>query len=983
MRSYGILSAMLAGTSAIALSTTVYAQVQLPSPAPGASSTAGDQSALPNGGATPTAPESDNPSASTAAPGTQSGDIVVTGSRVIANGNQAPTPVTVVPTERLLQTAPASIPDALNRLPQFAGQPSTRNIGNAQGNATGNFLNLRRFGSNRNLVLLDGSRVPPTAASGAVDTNTIPQSLVERVEVVTGGASAVYGSDAVTGVINFIINKKFNGLKMNAQVGTSNYGDDTSWRVGAAAGMSILGERGHIEGSFDHYDSKGLIGLNSRKPGGQLLTIGGAGTQANPFRIIPNGRVLTGNRGGFIMTTAGLPAALRDITFNANGVPTPFIHGADTGVNGLESGGDGGYYDATTYLAPVRTNQAFGRFDYELTDSINFYAQGAYSDAFADYQYASARFSSVIQSGNPFIPASIQRIMTDTRTPSITIGRLQSVEDGLPPRTNHVFSTNRFGMAGFSGKVFGDFDWNVNYINSVSKQHVTNRNNTSQVKFAAAVDAVTDPATGRVVCQASLTQYASLFPGCEPLNVFGPTAPSKSAYDWITDDTRFTLTNRMEDVNFSLAGSPFSLWAGPVRAAVSGEYRWLSLLNASSVEAAAPPDCTGLRANCVGQTAWQHDVSSSVAAKQNVKEIAGELLIPLLKDLPLANSFELNLAGRYTDYSTSGSVKTWKIGASWELTNGVRVRASRSRDIRAPTLQDLFAPLSVRPTGYTDLHTNITRTINLYSQGNASLVPEVAHTTTLGIVLQPAFVPRFSFAVDLYKIRINNAIISASGFSTDIQRECENSNGVSPFCALFDRALPFNDRSPANFPSRVFSQNINAARQWTKGVDVEANYRFDLTSLSDNLPGALGIRALVSYQPHLKRQTISTVAATDSAGVAGQSKVNANVGVDYSVAGFNVLLTERWQSKQQPSDRSINYDLRPDIPAYSYTDISLNYEIKVSGHTIIPFVTVENLFNKKPPIIGTQNNVPGLFFPSAPGFDIIGRYFTGGVRARF
>ncbi|WP_443971375.1 TonB-dependent receptor domain-containing protein [Sphingobium sp. CR28] len=946
-----------------------------------------------------TAPSSTNAASVSGSDSDQAGqsaasnaDIIVTGSRVVSNGNQAPTPVTVIATERLQQTTPSNIPDALNRLPQFAAQPSTRNIGNAQGNATGNFLNLRRFGSNRNLVLLDGSRVPPTAASGAVDTNTIPQSLVERVEIVTGGASAVYGSDAVTGVINFIINKKFNGLKANAQIGTSTYGDNSSWRFGIAGGMPIFGERGHIEASFDHYDSKGLIGVGVRKPADQIPTVGGAGTQANPFRLIYNGRILTGNRGGFISNTnTGFPAALRELTFNTDGIPTRFVHGANSGVNGLESGGDGGYYDATTYLAPVRTNQAFGRFDYELTDDINFYVQGTYSSAFADYQYASVRYSSTILSGNPLIPTAIvpgtnqtiQQIMTATNTPSITIARLQSVEDGWPPRTNHVLSTNAFAMGGFSGKIFGDFDWSVNYIYSVSKQHVKNRNNTNVQKLAAALDAVTDPATGRVVCQVSLTQFASLYPGCEPMNVFGPTAPSKGAQSFVLEDTFFTLTNRMQDVNFAISGSPFDLWAGPVRVALSGEYRWLSLRNRSSVEATAPADCTGLRANCAGLTKYQHDVSSSIFAKQNVKEIAGELLIPLLKDVPLVRSLELNLAGRYTDYSTSGSVETWKIGGTWEPVEGIRFRASRSRDIRAPTLQDLFAPLSQGPSGFTDLHTNISRVTNIYTQGNRNLVPEVANTTTLGVVLQPAFLPNFSLAVDLYRIRINNAIINASGFNTTIQRECENSNGASAFCALLERPLPFSDRTPANFPTRVLSQNINAARQWTHGVDVEANYRFNLADVAESLPGALAIRALASYQPVVKRQTVTSVPPTNSAGVQGSSKLVVNLGFDYNIDNFSLLVTERWQSKQQPSDRSINYDLRPDIPAYSYTDISMNYEITLGGHKVTPFVTVENLFNKKPPIVGTQNNVPGLFFPGASGYDIIGRYFTAGIRGKF
>jgi len=923
-----------------------------------------------------------------------SSDIIVTGSRVVTNGNQAPTPVTVVSTERLQETSPSSIPDALNRLPQFASQVSTRNIGNAQGNSTGNYLSLRSFGSNRNLILLDGNRLPPTASSGAVDTNTIPQALIERVEVVTGGASAVYGSDAVTGVVNFIINKNFEGAKFNGQYGISDYGDMDSWRVGAAVGTSLFDGRGHFVASFDHRDAKGLIGVGARPGGDDLYVQGGNGTESNPYRLVRDGRVLAGTRGGFIsggyrpdgtlINTNDLPAGLRDITFEADGIPSQFIHGAPTGVSGTESGGSGGYYSASTLLAPVRTNQAFARFSYDLSSNIGAYVQGSYADSYADYPYASARFNADILSGNPFLPASVQQAMTDNNIPSIRISRLPFEEDGIPGRTNHAVTKNIFAMAGLTGTIFGDFDWSVNYIHSVSKQKVKNRNNTEQIKFAAALDAVIDPDTNQVVCQASLTQYANRFSGCEPLNIFGPTAHSQSAYNWILFDTGFVLTNRMDDVNFAISGSPFELWAGPVRFAVSGEYRWLSLDNDSNVESIVPPDCTGLRLNCSASTpAYQHDASNSMFAKQNVKEIAGELLIPLAADLPLIRSFELNLAARYTDYSTSGHVTTLKAGASWEVLEGVRIRASRSRDIRAPTLQDLFRPVSGRFTGYTDLLTNSSGVVQIREQGNGNLVPEVANTTTLGIVLQPVFLPNFSLAVDWYDIRIDNAIVGASATSLAIQRECIDSGGTSPFCALFDRPLPFSNTTPSNFPTLIYSQNLNAAKQWTNGVDFEANYRVDLSDVSDGLPGVLGIRALVGYQPTLKRQTVSSSPPTQSAGVAGMSKVNANIGVDYSAGGLRIAITERWQSSQHPSDPDRNVDLRPKIPAYSYTDIAVNYQMELGPLSVTPFFTIENLFNKKPPIIGTIPSVPGLFFPAAPGFDIVGRYFTGGVRASF
>jgi len=985
MNGLKLASILAAGVSCISMVAQASAQGAVPA-------AARDQTIAPvvtrvsavQGSSTPTMSSADEA-------GTDPDDIVVTGSRVASNGNLAPTPVTVVPTERLIQTAPSSIPDALNRLPQFSAQPATRNIGSAQGNGTGNFLNLRRFGANRNLVLLDGNRVPPTATSGAVDTNIIPQSLVQRVEVVTGGASAVYGSDAVTGVINFVIDKNFNGLKFNSQIGTSTYGDATSWRVGGAAGMSLFENRGHIEFSYDHYDSKGLKGVDSRKAGKDYWIVGGDGTANNPFRLVKNGRTLLGSRGGMIVGSP--PPALRDIVFNTNGVATPFIHGASSGVNGIESGGDGGYYDAGTLVAPLRTNQAFGRFDYKLTDDVSVYVQTSYSDSRAVYPYASARYVADILSGNPFIPANIQATMTATNTPSIRIGRLQSREDGLPGRVNDAFFRSIFAMGGVKGKLLSDFNWNANYIYSENSNKVINHNNTSTAKFSAAVDAVRDPATGRVVCQVSLTSFANLFPGCEPLNVFGPTAPSASAYDWMTDDTSLKLTNRMNDVNFSINGSPFSSWAGPVQIAISGEYRWLVLDNRSSVEGALPPNCAGIRdaVNCSASTpAWQHDVSGNAYAKQNVKEVAGEVLVPLLKDVPLVRSLELNLAGRYTDYSTSGSVKTWKIGGTWEVVSGLRVRATRSRDIRAPTLQDLFQPLRISTTGFTDLHTNISQPVNVLSRGNADLVPEAAMTTTVGIVIQPAWLPRFSLAVDYYDIKINNAIISASGFDVSIQRECEVSAGASPLCSLLVRPLPFSDRSASNFPTQVLSQNVNASRQWTRGVDVEANYNFGLSDVLEGLPGRLDVRALGSYQPVLKRQTISSLPSQQSAGIVGNptglpgiSKVRATLFLDYSIGDLDVIMTERWQSSQKTSDRSVSFDLRPDVPAYSYTDISLSYKLKVGGTTLNPFLTVENVFNKQPPIIGGQNNVPGLYYPTGTGFDVVGRYFTLGIRGKF
>jgi iron complex outermembrane receptor protein len=211
------------------------------------------------------------------------GDIVVTGSRAIRDGRDAPTPLTVAGIEQL-QLTPSNIPDALNKLPQFSGSTTNVGAGNGAGSGrsnvfTGNFINLRSFGAIRTLILQDGRRVPPTALNGQVDTNTIPQMLVQRVEIVTGGASAVYGSDAVTGVVNFILDRNFSGLRAQVQSGVAETGDAFSWRAGLAGGFDV-GPRGHLIFSVEHYENRGIVSTSDRDWSAAVPIYTGLGTTA-------------------------------------------------------------------------------------------------------------------------------------------------------------------------------------------------------------------------------------------------------------------------------------------------------------------------------------------------------------------------------------------------------------------------------------------------------------------------------------------------------------------------------------------------------------------------------------------------------------------------------------------------------------------------------------------------------------------------------
>ena len=781
-------------------------------------------------------------------------EIQVTGSRIITDGTQSPTPLTVVSADQLLSTTPSNLADALNKLPQFSGSSGQQTIQNATGNATGNFLNLRNLGTQRTLVLFDGDRMPPTAANGTVDTNTIPQMLVQRVDIVTGGASAVYGSDAVAGVVNFILDKHFNGIEAVAQGGTSSRNDDESYRVGLAAGTDLFDKRGHFEFSLEQYNSNGIPNNQSRPYGAGMYIATGAGTPANPFALIPNGRQTNITFGGTII---GGPPSLLGKNFNPiTGALQPFTHGTATGTAGAESGGDGGFSDQSGLIASLRTRQAFGRFDYDLTDNIKAHVQVSLAQAqtFMPY-YDFFTFGSEVLSDNAYLPAAAATAMNAAGVNSIEVARFFNTVPGLQIATD---TTNWYAATGLDGKFGTNYSWHFNYAHSRSQQTVDNDNNPNSALFAAATDAVINPATGGIVCHVSLTQYASLYPGCQPLNITGGTVnPLAAAY--VRQQTEFSLVNTMDDVSANIDAKPFSDWAGPVAFALSGEYRKLTLVNNSNAQAGALADCTGLRVNCDQGSTSQYvsNVVSDMYAAETISEAAFETEVPLLANLPLVKALDFNGAVRETHYSTSGNATTWKLGLTWNLIDDFQIRATRSEDIRAPTLVDLFSPAQAGLVGFNDLHTGVIGDIIDYAKGNPLLTPEIAKTTTAGFVYRPSWLPRFNISVDYYDIIITNVITAVDGDADDIQALCEASGGTSPYCGLYNRPLPFSNRSPANFPISVSTESLNVAKTVTHGVDAEVNYNFDLGSVVPSAPGNLAIRILGSYQPELSTQTIA------------------------------------------------------------------------------------------------------------------------------
>lgn len=927
--------------------------------------------------------------------------IVVTGSRLIFHSAESPTPVMSLPVQLLRSTTPSNLPDALNKLPVFGGSITPRDTNNASVNSAGNVLNLRNFGSQRTLILMDGHRVAASNANGTVDVDTLPQMLIERVEIVTGGASAVYGSDAVTGVVNFILDKHFDGVKVNTNAGISTYGDAASYNIGIAAGTDLFGTHGHIEGSVRRFYQDGVP--NGDRPEGPydwILT--GAGTATNPYVSTAGGRL---TRYGGRISCAG--CVVNGMRFNASGGVSPYDLGTPTGTNGVAVGGDGGYSSLAQITSSLESNEAFGRFSYDLDDKTSFYLQASGAESytkgsFQNHAFQTGAVPNTFLKTNPYMPAGLAPLFAGT-TPVFSVS---GYFDMGYPRSGYQsdgLQRNLQMITGLDGSLWGDrFSWDLYYTHGEGRLHEDDPTNVNYQRMYAAIDAVPGASPGSVACYVSTTANANLYPGCVPINPFGANSVgmnmvTQQMNNYISGDTGFWLTNVVDDIGGSISGNIFDLPAGPVKAALSGEARWLGLEIKSNASPTATVNCTGLRTSVPGAPAnslcnpatplWQNNtVAALPEVTEDVWEFAVEANVPIFKDQPLARSLDADIAGRSTGYSTSGAVQTWKIGLNWNFNDDVRFRATNSVDIRAPTLNDLFSPINQGIQTFNDgLHTGVTAQNYSISLGNAALVPEVARTYTAGVLFTPTFFSNFTASVDYYTIAVKNAISTISGNNASIQSLCETSSGTSPYCALIVRPLPFNDRSPANFPAQILSQPVNTAFNKLEGFDIEVNYHIAMEDIYEPLPGNFSLRVLTSMQP--VNQSIQYPGAPLT--FQAFPKTRSSAFATYQVGDWSFDILDRWISgfKQATQIGQIYAD--PRLPSTNYIDFNIDRQVEIDNNTIDIYLSVENLLDQRPRVNpSTTNTNPGLYFmgvqgPTASLYDAIGRYYTLGIRAKF
>ena len=933
----------------------------------------------------------------TTAPAETLGEIVITGSRVITNGNNSPTPVTVVTAEDMLKVQPSTISDGLNMLPVFSGPRNQLSNPNANvgsgggGNGVASMLNLRNLGPQRTLVLLDGHRVPPTTSTGVVDSDMIPQLLLKRVDVVTGGVSAVYGSDAIAGVVNFVTDRSFNGLRFSLQSGVSEQHDDRQVEAGIAGGTNI-GSRMHIEGSYEYRDDKGILNRSAR-PGVAWWTVQGNGGTATP--VIPY--FLTGDAVRADMTFGGLirSGALNNQQFNAGGVLSAQVLGAATGNAATRLGGDGVRYDASL-KAPLRSHQLFGRLDYDFSDRLHGYAEFAgnrkRNEIFANWPTLA---NVQIDARDAFLPAAV----TSQYTANTTFNFSKMINTA--PRLNPEIDETQVSLqAGIEGQL-GAYRWNAAYAygNAVlDNKEIANVNN---LRLAAALDAVTD-SSGQVVCKVT-RDNPGLFPGCVPLNVFGPGAESAAGLNYVLGNPTYKASTRQHDLSAGISGEAFGTWAGPFRAALSAEWRRQDY-HADSSDPPVPYNCaaSGLRYNCTGLTyadpdnptsatrlipQYANSFSSRSPVSQTVSEGAIEFVAPLLAAKPAVTSLDLNGAVRFTHYDTSGSYTTWKAGLDWHINDSLRLRGTRSRDIRAPTLDDLFSPFYGQVVSIQDVLLATTSNAYRFELGNPGLKAEVGNTTTVGVVFQPRSLSGFSASLDYYDIGISDAISQIQGTNPVFQRACYSSGGTSPYCSLQLRTLGSFSPVSTNIVTQWRSGFLNISALRTRGADLELNYSAHVGT------HPLAVRALATYQPHIYYDTPGLV-TVDQGGVAfgpgglqasPSTRVTAmlHFGVTERVSAD--LLTRQRGSLAMTGDPSL-ITTGQKVPAVSYTNLTLNYAVpQGSAGRLDVYLNVQNVFNEPAPPANV-NSTPvqiGLLGGFAIGDDPVGRYYSLGLRYGF
>ncbi len=916
--------------------------------------------------------------------------VVVTSSRFKRDGYDAPTPVTVLGAEQLQGSAAPSMFSVIAQLPALSGSvsPQTGNGGSSGGTGGISALGLRGLGTNRTLVLVDGQRMIGATLTGIVDVSQLPQTLVSRVDVVTGGASADWGSDAVAGVVNFVTDTRFKGFKADVSGGVTQYNDNKQYKVALTGGLSLLGDRGHLVGAVEVARTDGLRGADrpwykgtkvlqrplNATPVGQPQYL--VRDHVGQIQIAPGG-VITG---GPLMGTA----------FGANGAVYPYQYGSLI-ISPLMEGGQASadLGDVSNLDNQLLRHTAYGRFSYDLGEHASAWISANYGRSHGYYQ--SGRHyktgSLTIRRDNPFLPASVVAAMAAANVTTAPFGTWNA--DILPFEVDNLRTMKRLagGVEGRSTFLGSEWKWNA-YVET-AKNNISNRNPNESITplYNLAVDAVRSP-TGQIVCRSTLTNPTN---GCVPLNIIGTGVASQAALAYIMGTAYLETEQTHRAAAFTLNGEPFELWAGPVSIATGVEYR------REGFSSVGDPISEGNNGNpalaAAGNNWFTGNFHGSKGAFDVYEGFVGAV-VPIL-DSPAYGKSDISGTVRRTHYSTAGSVTTWKLGGSYAPVEDVRFRGTLSRDIRAPNLQELFQASQVFTQTVVDDFAPFagqTFTIQRPQVGNRNLKAEFANSMEIGAVVKPRFVPELNFSVDYYRINIKNVVSTLSNQQTmDL---CFQGNQT--LCSLIVR-------NAAGQVTSLTVQAINLASQKTKGIDFEADYTVNLDELGAGA-GRVNFRVLATHIiEQLTDPGIPNAPVTDSAGQNGGTSPDWRILATerYTSAGgaFTASLTERWISDGVINNAWIECTSNCPAPTIDrptvdnnhldgalYFDLAANYKFALPGreNKAEVYGRIDNLTNKSPPRSPGNGSLafisPGV---NASLFDTIGRVYRLGFRYEF
>ena len=932
-------------------------------------------------------------------------EIVVTGSRIPRRDYEANTPIVTVGSQAIQQTGAVSMEMALQQLPQFmpdmnANTPLLSNGGRAQ-------VNLRGLGANRTLVLLDGRRMVSSDPTGVIDLNTIPTSMIESVEVISGGASAVYGSDAVAGVINFKTRDNFEGIQLDAQYGQATQGDAAQEQYSVTLGGNFDDNKGNAVLSFS-FMNRDLVRENSRP----------FFANANPQAVLPHGSYQVdaanlptqaavntafaayGVAGGTVLNTRNLgfndtggPITLFPLTgpiVNYQGPGRPYIIQTPTSVTSAA-----GQY--ISLIQPIDRYTAYGKLHYDLTDHITGYSQFYFAQNDVATTAGPTTVTMSVAVNNPFVPNDLKPILASRRLPTAPFSVAKIAGEFGMRAFAYRYSTYQI-LVGLKGdfNLFGSrWNWDVYGSHGTtsdifSTSSSTDQNVVNTLTLAADGGASTGCAYNPFSFNNAITQTTTLSAACLKLLSRQPK-----------DETNLS----QKELFASVTGPVATLPAGDLQISITAGSRGYGYTFA--------PDALGFAQLPTGGT----NFAVYTDASDSVKEASLEAEVPILKDKSWAQLLNINVAGRYSNYKSTGGTTTYKADMEWAPISALRFRGGYEHALRAPNPAELYGaastvqttlgsppnagdPCDVRNTAFSGPNATQLRALCVatgvpatlassyqftrttaggQSVGNPDVEPEEADTFTFGAVWAHEF-DRLSVrtSLDWYSIEVNEAITTIP--LTTILNSCYNLNGNNPtysagnfYCGLTGRNLA--DGTISNV--LLANQNVGGLR--TKGVDLEADLRFPLPV------GTLVFNGTINYTYEWKTQTLPNtpwqnvngeVVPTVTVLAPLTPKLRGLLRPSYEIGPFRIGARIQYLDSMVDPTYFVNpATALPGTPSYVYYGLDASYRL---GKSYTLRAGIDNIADKEPPIV---RGTAGVTSPTT--FDTVGRRFFVGATASF